>query len=75
MWPPMFIGCWQNRLDSQCKIFGGNIVCVKIIPVKPLWDFSLVTDASLQHNRPDITMVLKHTNEVYLIDIAIPGDS
>jgi len=42
---------------------------------KLLWDFSIVTDASLQHNRPDITMVFKHTNEVCLIDIAVPGDS
>ena len=39
---------------------------------KILWDFSLVSDASLQHNRPDITVVLK---QVYLIDIVIPGDS
>ena len=38
-------------------------------------DFSLVTDASLQHDHPDITMLLKQTNEVYLIDIAIPEDS
>ena len=29
----------------------------------------------MQHNRPEITMVLKQTNEVKLIDIAIPGDS
>ena len=35
----------------------------------------MVTDASLLHNHPDITMVLKQTNEAYLIDIAIPGDS
>jgi len=34
-----------------------------------------VTDTSLQHNHPDITILLKHTNEVHLMDIAIPGDS
>jgi len=35
----------------------------------------LVTDASMWHDRPDITMLLKQTNEAYLIDIAIPGES
>ena len=42
---------------------------------KLLWDFTVITDSSLQHNHPDITMVLKQTNEVYLLDISIPGDS
>jgi len=35
----------------------------------------LVTNASLWHDRPDITIVLKQANEAYLIDFAIPGDS
>ena len=34
-----------------------------------------MSDVSLQHNHPDITFVLKHSNEMFLIDIAIPGDS
>ena len=34
-----------------------------------------MTDASLQHNRPDIAIALKQTNEVCVIDIAVPGDS
>ena len=42
---------------------------------KLLWDFSIISDVSLQHNRPDITFVLKKSNEVFLIDIAVPGDS
>ena len=42
---------------------------------KLLWDFTIITDTPLQHNRPDITFVLKKKNEVYLINIAIPGDS
>ena len=42
---------------------------------KLLWGFSIVSDVSLQHNHPDITFVLKQSNEVFLIDIAIPGDS
>ena len=56
---------WKHCPPRVCE----NNVC------KLLWDFSIVTDTSLQHNHPDITMVLKQTNEVYLIDIAIPGDS
>ena len=53
---------WKHCPPRVCE----NNVC------KLLWDFSIVTDTSLQHSRPDITMVLKQTN---LIDIAIPGDS
>jgi len=34
-----------------------------------------VSDVSLQHNHPDITFVLKKSNEVFWIDIAIPNDS
>ena len=56
---------WKHCPPRVCE----NNVC------KLLWDFSIVNDTSLQHNRPDITMVLKQTNGVYLIDIAIPGDS
>jgi len=35
----------------------------------------LVSDASLRHNSPDITMVLKQFNNTYLIGIAIPEGS
>ena len=50
----------RDSVDSECKL---------------LWDFSIVSDVSFQHNRPDNTFVLKQSNEVFLIDIAIPGDS
>jgi len=41
---------------------------------KLLWDFTstLITDRPL---RPDITFVSKCHKEVFLIDVAIPGDS
>ena len=42
---------------------------------KLLWNSSIVSDVSLQHSHPDITFVLNQSNEVFLIDIAIPGDS
>jgi len=50
----------RDSVDSECKL---------------LWDFSIVSDVSFQHNRPDINFVLKQSNEVFLIEIAIPGDS
>ena len=55
-----------------------DLICsIKYYVCKLLWDFTIVTGSSLQHNLPDITMVLKQTNKVlvYLLDIAIPGDS
>ena len=56
---------WRYSPPRVCE----NSVC------KLLWDFSIVSDVPLQHNRPDITYILKNNNEVFLIDIAIPGDS
>ena len=34
-----------------------------------------MSDVSLQHKCPDFTFVLKQSNELFLIDTAIPGDS
>ena len=39
---------------------------------KLLWG---CTDLSLLHNRPDTIFVVKSTQEVFLIDVALPGDS
>ena len=41
--------------------------------VKILWDFRIQTDKILAHNTPDLTVIEK--KKVWLIDIAIPGDS
>ena len=41
--------------------------------VKILGDFKIKTDKHLAHNIPDITVVEK--KQVWLIDVAIPGDS
>ena len=41
--------------------------------VKILWDFKIQTDKHPTHNIPDITVVEK--KQVWLIDVAIPGDS
>jgi len=42
---------------------------------KLLWDFTIITDFVIYHNFPDITLVRKPSNEVFLIDVAIPGES
>ena len=41
--------------------------------VKILWDFKIQTDKHLTHNIPDITVIEK--KQVWLIDVAIPGNS
>ena len=41
--------------------------------VKILWDFKIQKDKHLAHNIPDITVV--ENKQVWLIDVAIPGDS
>lgn len=41
---------------------------------KLLWDVPIVTDRPIQHNRPDIILVEKSSNTVWIIDISIPLD-
>ena len=42
--------------------------------VRITWDMTVYTDRKLNHNRPDITLVQKDTQEWTLIDIAVPAD-
>ena len=41
--------------------------------VKILWDFRIQTDRHLEHNTPDIVVIERRN--VWIIDIAIPGDA
>ena len=41
---------------------------------KILWNFSIQTDHTIAHNKPDIVIVNKRTNEATIIDVAIPND-
>ena len=43
--------------------------------VKLLWDFKPIADHHLIHNRPDMMLIMKNEKKVFLIDVAIPGDS
>ena len=42
--------------------------------VRITWDMTVYTDKKLNHNRPDITLLRKDTQEWTLIDIAVPAD-
>jgi len=50
-------------------------ILVDTLDFKLLWDFTIATDATIRHNRPDITLVRKSSNEVFLVDVGIPGES
>lgn len=41
---------------------------------KLYWDFPLVTDTTIRHNRPDIVLFDKRSNTVHFIDVAVPLD-
>ena len=42
---------------------------------KILWDFPIQTDKTLEHNRPDITVIDKKSKKCILIDPAYPFDT
>ncbi|XP_069979445.1 uncharacterized protein [Penaeus vannamei] len=42
---------------------------------KILWDFPIQTDKTLEHNRPDITVIEKNSKKCLLIDPACPFDT
>lgn len=43
--------------------------------VKIYWDKTIMTDVTVRHNRPDITIIKKQSKEALLIDISIPNNS
>lgn len=40
---------------------------------KIFWDFPIQTYWKLSHNRPDIVVINKETNECFLVDVACEG--
>ena len=60
---PAFDKWWEHNVE---KVLQNEVA-------KILWDFRIQTDKYLAHNIPDITVVEK--KQVWLIDVAIPGDS
>ena len=43
--------------------------------VKILWDFNIHTGHVIEHRRPDIVLIKKKTKKMYIVDIAVPGDT
>ena len=41
---------------------------------KILWDFTIQCDRIIDARRPDIVFIHKKEREVFIIDVAIPGD-
>lgn len=42
---------------------------------KIYWDKTIVTDATIINNRPDIVLILKEQKVTYLLDISVPADN
>ena len=42
--------------------------------VKLLWDFGMITDLSVRHNRPDIVVFLKKDLRILFLEVACPAD-
>jgi len=38
-------------------------------------DFTIVTDSVIHHDRPDIVLMRKTSNEIFMIDVAMPRES
>ena len=53
------ISLWQSQRTEDVRI---------------TWDMTVYTDKKLNHNRPDITLVGKDTQEWTLTDITVPAD-
>ena len=70
-----FTGSCLGKLVFLCAGIGGVIYLIELVKMlyfKLLWDFTLITDHRLPHNRPDLMLVLKNQKKVFLIDVAIP---
>ena len=42
--------------------------------VKVLWDFSMVTDARISCNRPNIVVFLKQEKRILFLEVSCPAD-
>ena len=42
--------------------------------IKLLWDFGMVTDHTISHNRPDITVFLRRDHRILFVEIACPAN-
>ena len=75
--PKCFIGSYvKNGVSIKQK--DGTYKPEKVLEsenCKILWGFSIQTDKTLEHNRPDITVIDKKSKKCILIDPACPFDT
>ena len=43
--------------------------------IKLLWDFGMITDLAVCHNRPDIVVFLKKDHRILFLEVACPADT
>ena len=67
--------CGKNGIECTDKWYDHQPLAVaENRDVRITWDMTVYTDKKLSHNRPDITLVQKDSQEWTLIDIAVPAD-
>ena len=76
-WPCEYTGrcCRIYGIECTDKWYDHQPLAVaETRDVRITWDMTVYTDKKLNHNRPDITLVRKDTQDWTLIDIAVPTD-
>lgn len=71
----------HQKLARQCGLTKETVPYYKYSPTVILendgfrmyWDRTIITDKTVHHNRPDITLIHKRNKVTYLIDIAVPN--
>ena len=67
--------CTKYELECTDKWYDHQPLSVaEIGEVRITWDMTIYTDKRLKHNRPDVSLVHKDTQEWTLIDIVMPAD-
>ena len=67
--------CRKNGIECTDKWYDHQPLAVaENRDLRITWDMTVYRDKKLNHNRPDITLVRKDSQEWTLIDIAVPAD-
>ena len=59
---------YEHFVDKERKVLEND-------RAKLLWDWSVQTDVKLDHNKPDLILLVKETKTCYIIDVACPFDT
>ena len=67
--------CKKNGIECTDKWYDHQPLAIaENRNVRITWDMTIYTDKKLNHDRPDITLVRKDSQEWTLIDVAVPAD-